>query len=47
VQHSRYRPFLLCSRVDFDPEDEVIGHDPEDNFAEDTSAVRDHYIDVG
>lgn len=35
------------SLVDFDPEDEVTGHDPEDIFPEDNSAVRDHYIDVG
>ncbi|KAG2150227.1 TRAUB-domain-containing protein [Suillus bovinus] len=34
--------------VDFDPEDEVTTHDPEDNdLADDTSGARDHYIDVG
>lgn len=34
--------------VDFDPEDEVTAHDPEDNnLVDDTNRARDHYIDVG
>ncbi|KAG1781027.1 TRAUB-domain-containing protein [Suillus placidus] len=34
--------------VDFDPENEITAHDPEDNDLEDdTSGARDHYIDVG
>ncbi|KAG0709154.1 apoptosis-antagonizing transcription factor [Suillus ampliporus] len=34
--------------VDFDPENEVTNHDPENNnLADNTSGARDHYIDVG
>ncbi|KAG1746746.1 apoptosis-antagonizing transcription factor [Suillus paluster] len=34
--------------VDFDPENEVTSHDPEnDDIPDNTSGARDHYIDVG